>query len=80
MKFPDTVPASQQSVYDQYAPAFRRIAGPPGEDPVVYPLLFSIAATLFESSRQGPVTFSVAGSQGSGKTTMSRLLVSLLAD
>ena len=46
----------------------------------MYPLLFSIAATLFESSRQGPVTFSVAGSQGSGKTTMSGLLVSLLAD
>lgn len=76
MNFPESLSGSLVERRQAFADRFDVLAGSVNNDPAVYPLLFSIAAGLAESDQ--PVSLSVAGSQGSGKTTMSYLLKALL--
>ena len=56
---------------------FTSEAGELAEDPLLLPLLRDLAASIREARAEQVLTVSVAGSQGSGKTTMTHLLARL---
>lgn len=66
--------------FRQWQAAFAQRAGPLADDPRYYPLVFDLAASIAENRAQQVPTVSVAGAQGSGKTTLAALLAWLLAE
>ena len=75
--------SSHPQAQDDWREAFVEQAGGISDDPAVYPLLFDLAASIgaaragMPSGKHG-LTVSMAGSQGSGKTTFSAKLAQRL--
>ena len=71
--------SSHPAARDRWREAFVEQAGVIADDPAVYPLLWDLAASIGQAhagtaSGHRVLTVSIAGSQGSGKTTLTRLL------